>query len=83
MSYFAFTTLSAVGFGDFYPVSDFERLVWAFVMLFGVAIFSYIMGIFISLFEFRMSFDEDLDDGENLNKFFGTLQRYNYGAAIN
>ena len=83
MSYFAFTSLSTVGFGDFYPVSDFERMVWAFVMLFGVAIFSYIMGIFITLFEMALSYDEDLDDGDNLLKFFGTLQRFNYGEAIN
>ena len=83
MSYFAFTSLSTVGFGDFYPVSDFERMVWAFVMLFGVAIFSYIMGIFITLFELALSYDEDLDDGDNLLKFFGTLQRFNYGEAIN
>lgn len=39
--YFAFTTLSTVGFGDYYPVSDTERLTGAFVLLFGVATFSY------------------------------------------
>ena len=40
-SYFAFTTLSTVGFGDYYPVSDIERFCGAFVLLFGVATFSY------------------------------------------
>lgn len=39
--YFSFTTLSTVGFGDLYPVSDIERLSGAFVLLFGVATFSY------------------------------------------
>lgn len=48
-TYFAFTSLSTVGFGDYYPVSDVERLSGAFVLLFGVAIFSYIMGNFISI----------------------------------
>lgn len=48
-TYFAFTSLSTVGFGDYYPVSDMERLVGAFVLLFGVAIFSYIMGNFITI----------------------------------
>ena len=48
-TYFAFTSLSTVGFGDYYPVSDMERLVGAFVLLFGVAIFSYIMGNFINI----------------------------------
>jgi hypothetical protein len=42
--YFVFTTLSTVGFGDFYPKSDIERLAGAFVLLSGVAVFSYIMG---------------------------------------
>lgn len=43
-TYFALTTLSTIGFGDFYPVSDYERLVGAFMLLFGVAIFSIFMG---------------------------------------
>ena len=44
--YFAFTSLSTVGFGDFNPKSDSERLLCAFILLFGVSIFSYILGIF-------------------------------------
>ena len=43
-SYFAFTTLSTTGFGDYYPVSNIERVVGSFVLLFGIATFSYIMG---------------------------------------
>lgn len=49
--YFAFTSLSTVGFGDFHPISSVERLVCSFILLFGVAIFSYIMGIFISILD--------------------------------
>jgi hypothetical protein len=45
--YFSFTSLSTVGFGDYHPRSDPERLLVAFILLFGVAIFSYCMGIFI------------------------------------
>ena len=37
-TYFGFTTLSTIGLGDFYPVSDHERFVAAFLMLFGVLI---------------------------------------------
>lgn len=43
MVYFAFTTLSTVGFGDFNPKSEFERVMTTFVLLIGVACFSYIM----------------------------------------
>ena len=59
--YFAFTTLSTVGFGDYYPKGDVERLVGGFVMLFGVAIFSYIMGKFIEILEKYQALNADLD----------------------
>lgn len=49
--YFAFTSLSTIGFGDFHPKSDFERSMCALILLFGVAIFSYIMGIFINILD--------------------------------
>jgi len=47
--YYAFTSLATVGFGDYAPRSDEERLVCSMILLFGVAIFSYIMGIFIEI----------------------------------
>lgn len=42
--YYVLTTLSTVGFGDFFPVSNTERLIAVIIMLVGVAFFSYIMG---------------------------------------
>ena len=42
--YFTFTTLSTVGFGDYHPRSDIERIVGAVILFFGVAIFSIFMG---------------------------------------
>lgn len=45
--YYAFTTLATVGFGDIKPISDHERIFISFIFVFGVAIFSFIMGIFI------------------------------------
>jgi len=42
--YFAFTTLSTVGFGDYNPKSEPERILTTFILLIGVACFSYIMG---------------------------------------
>ena len=43
-TYYSMTSLSTVGFGDYYPVSDMERLCCAFMLLFGVALFSLFMG---------------------------------------
>jgi hypothetical protein len=71
--YYAFTSLSTVGFGDYHPRSDMERLFCALILLFGVAIFSYIMGIFISILGTYNSLNADLDDGDNLSKFFGLI----------
>lgn len=47
--YFALTTLSTVGYGDFYPVSNLERTLAIIIMVSGVGFFSYIMGNFIDI----------------------------------
>lgn len=47
--YFALTTLSTIGFGDMSPVSIQERSIGAFILLIGVAVFSFIMGEFIEI----------------------------------
>lgn len=62
--YFAFTTLSTVGFGDFTPRSDGERLCGSMMLLLGVAIFSYYMTLFISMLEKIKEFQSDVDDGD-------------------
>lgn len=47
--YFMFTTLSTVGFGDFHPRADAERIFVVFILLLGVAVFSYFMGNFVEI----------------------------------
>lgn len=76
-TYFAFTSLSTVGLGDFHPRGDVERVVTGFMLLFGVAIFSYIMGNFIEILSEFKEFHEEIGDGDNLSKFFGTLKYFN------
>jgi len=39
MTYFAFTSLSTVGFGDYYPKNSFERIVCAFIIFGGNMLF--------------------------------------------
>ena len=81
--YFAFTSLSTVGFGDFNPKSNIERFICAFILLFGVAIFSYVMGNFIEILDQFKEFHKELEDGDNLAKFMGTLQQFNNEKPIN
>lgn len=83
LTYFAFTSLSTVGFGDYAPIGNVERAVGAFVLLGGVAIFSYIMGNFIDILDRFKKFHEELDEGDELTKFFGTMQKFNLGEEFN
>ena len=80
--YFAFTTMSTVGFGDYYPSSDQERLVGCILLVFGVAIFSYIMGNFIEMLEALRLVNEEQDDSYNLDKFLDMLKMFNDNKPI-
>ncbi len=47
--YFILTTLSTVGYGDFSPKSNIEKVIAIFLMIMGIAFFSYIMGNFTDI----------------------------------
>uniref|UniRef100_A0A7S3FW38 Cyclic nucleotide-binding domain-containing protein n=1 Tax=Strombidium rassoulzadegani TaxID=1082188 RepID=A0A7S3FW38_9SPIT len=82
MTYYAFTTLSTVGFGDYHPRSNAERGICAFILLIGVAIFSYIMGNFIEILISIQDLNNDFDEGESLSKWFGLIKRFNSSRSI-
>ena len=77
VTYFAFTSLSTVGFGDYHPRSDYERLLCAFILLFGVAIFSLIMGTFTEILDEFQNFNKSIEYGDDLARFFGLLKNFN------
>ena len=53
--YWAITTLSTIGFGDYSPTSYNERL-WSLpILMFGVIIFSLIMGQFLEIIQYQNS----------------------------
>ena len=64
--YFSFTSLSTVGFGDFNPKSNSERLLCCALLIFGVSIFSYIMGDFIDILNKFKLINAELDEGDEL-----------------
>ena len=80
--YYAFTSLSTVGFGDYYPKSDFERVLCAIILLFGVAIFSYIMGNFINILQQYQALNQGLDEGDELARFFGLIRKFNDNVPL-
>lgn len=75
--YFAFTSLSTVGFGDYHPRGNIERMIGAFILLGGVAIFSLIMGNFIEILQEFQKFNEDISDGDSLTQFFLAIKYLN------
>jgi hypothetical protein len=82
MVYWAFTTLSTVGFGDLYPVSNTERIFCTIILLFGVMIFSYILGNFTQILDIFIDVNSGLDDQEGLVGFFGLLNHFNHKKEI-
>ena len=80
--YFAFTTLATIGYGDYHAISSEERIISSFILLFGVAVFSFIMGNFI---EILMSFKHvtaENEESEDLTKWLGLLARFNKGRPL-
>ena len=80
--YFAFTTLATIGFGDYAPITSEERIICSFILLFGVAVFSFIMGNFIEiLMSFKHVRAENMES-EDLTKWLGLLARFNKGRPL-
>jgi voltage-gated potassium channel len=50
LSYFSFITLTSIGFGDIYPITDISRLVTAFFGMVGQFYMVAVVGIIISRF---------------------------------
>ena len=79
MTYYAFTTLSTIGLGDYYPKSDFERALLIVILIFGVSIFSYIMGNFVSILQKMKTVGASYNNCDQLSKFFELIIYFNRG----
>lgn len=77
--YFAVTTLSTVGFGDYYPVSIWEQLIGAFFLYFGQAGFNLISAELLIVMDNISMLDRDDDVSDDLNRFYNVLKHYNNG----
>ena len=49
MTYFAFTSISTVGLGDYHPRSNSERIIGAVFMMSGASVTSYVIENFTSM----------------------------------
>lgn len=79
MTYFAFTTLSTVGLGDFHPRGDIERMIGAIIMLFGVIVTSYIAESITNMIKKIKALRKDHEEDLALSTFLGTINHFNEG----
>ena len=79
--YYAITTLSTIGFGDFAPKSIVEKIMISFVMMLGVSVFSYIMGNFIEILMGYRSMEQNGDHRE-LSKWVALLTKLNEATPL-
>lgn len=77
MIYFAVTTLTTVGFGDFHPKSNSERIVMTFILFSGVMVFSMLMGVFLEILIHYKNVTKIHDESEQLSRFFGLMAKFN------
>ena len=82
MLYFAVTTLSTVGFGDYHPHTSAERAIMTIILFSGVIIFSLMMGVFVEILRHYRTLTAENEDSANLARFFGLMQKYNKGQAL-
>lgn len=77
--YFMMTSLSTVGFGDFYPKNSYERILGSIILLSGVAIFSYIMSKLATMIINFNYLIGDVEQGQDIDEFFNLLKKFNSG----
>ena len=80
--YYSFTTLSQVGFGDFYPVNNEERIMCAIYMFLGVTIYSFIGNNFAKMIENLKNFEKDFEESSKLQQFFQVMRNFNFYSRL-
>lgn len=74
--YFALTTLSTVGYGDMGPVTTHEQIFGIFVMLIGVAFFSFVISQFSEIIQNFNANTSDEDKSTELHNWLSLLTRF-------
>ena len=78
-TYFALTSLSTVGLGDFYPISDTERLLGSFILLGGVLMMSYVLSSLRFMIQNIDKLNGEFEEKNELENFFTMLEMFNHG----
>lgn len=75
--YWSFTTLTTVGFGDYSPRSESEKLITVIIFVLGVSIFSHVMGNFIEMLHNITLLNKEYEEDESLSMFLSMLDWFN------
>ncbi len=71
--YWSIVTISTVGYGDITPVTEEGRIVSMFVIVAGIAVFSFTTSLIVTAFTEKLDEIKDIkliDDIENMKKFY-------------
>jgi hypothetical protein len=71
-----------VGYGDYHAANDQERILFSFILLFGTAVFSFIMGNFIEILLSYKNVNAENQDSQGLTSFLGLMARFNKGRPL-
>ena len=77
-----FTTLTTIGFGDYNPKSEIERVIMTFILLIGVASFSYIMSQFIAILLEVQNITAENEDSEMMSQWLLLLKNFNNNKPL-
>ena len=77
MLYYTVTTLYTIGFGEYCPKADEERILHIVIFISGVSITLYLMDRFIEIImQFQLLY-VDFDEGDKLTIFFDLFKKLN------
>lgn len=68
-----------MGLGDFYPISEMERLLGSFVLLAGVLMMSYVLSSLRFMIQNIDKLNGDFESKDELENFFLMLEMFNHG----
>jgi len=80
--YFMMTTLSTVGYGDMFPISELEMILGMIIMLCGTAFFGYLLGTFGEIIQ-NQDTDSAIDDMTfKLHNWTTMLRRFRHNNPL-
>lgn len=72
--YYALTTLSTVGYGDYFPYSIAEKIAGSIIQIFGVTFFSILMNGFIDVV-LSIQASDFSNNEDNLQNWFTLIKK--------